>query len=305
MTASDKWHRTEPREVRPFFESLTAQSALDACGISLYADGEVSTETVIELDDIDFNKLSIAVSPTLPVAESWMGNTLRREDLELIVLLRHGFLKRSQIFRRIGLIGTLPSTIEIDTEALAPVGGGRNTQITVAICLVSDRPTRPGVPFLAGHWLARKTFTIRSRSTPNLFDLRTRTDKDWLAAGFPAKTYYSVDYQGGIDSDLEEGASVATVWIHSDAHAKLTTGTLGEAMQPLLASDIIAIILAESLPEWKDQLEAAPDSALSNLLDKLGGEAPMPLSELKALVSKPSSLRAFLQDRLSVLSAFR
>lgn len=303
--AVEKWHRTEPREVRPFFENMSAASALDGCGIRLYEDGDVSTETSFELDEIDFKKLAPAVTINVPDPASWTGSSLAPEDLELILIVRHGFLKRAAVVAQVGLAGSVPTSLTIPLSTLNRAGGGRNTQITLAICLANDRPARPGVPFVSGHWLSKKTFTLRSRTMPTLFDLRIRTDEDWVVAGFPPKTYYAVDYLGGIDSEPEEGASVATVWVHADAHAKLTTSSLGDAMQPVLASEIITTILLESFHEWKDQSEVLLDSALANLLEKLGGEKPLSLAELKKLVAKPTLLRATLQDRLSVLGALR
>ncbi len=301
---ADMWRRAEPREVRPFFESIDAERSLDASGVRIFEDGEFSTETSFELDEVDFQRMSLGVSVRIAEAKSWIG-ALSPSDLDLVLIARHGFLKRSRLLERVNLSKDVPGQWEIGTEVLAQLGGGRNTNITLAICLAEDRPEKPGSPFIPGHWLARKTFVLRSRTMPTMFDLRIRHDEDWIAAGYPRKTYYAVDYLGGIDSELEEGASVATVWVHADAHAKLTSGALGDAMQPLLASEIIFSIVLESYNEWKNQSEAAPDTPLSNLLVKLGGEHPMPLSELKALAAKPSHLRATLQDRLSVLSAIR
>lgn len=300
----DTWHRTEPREVRPFFESIGAERSLDNCGLRIYEDGDVTLETSYELDEIDFQRMSLAVSVKIADFKAWMGK-LNPSELDLVLIARHGFLKRSRVLERVNLAQELPGRWEISSKILSQLGGGRNTNITIAICLAEDRPEKPGSPFLPGHWLARKTFVLRSRTMPTLFDLRIRNDEDWVAAGYPRKTYYAVDYLGGIDTELDEGASVATVWVHADAHAKLTTGALGEAMQPILASEIIFSIVLESIHEWKEQTEAAPDTPLANLLAKLGGDQPMPLGELKSLASKPSHLRATLQDRLSVLSALR
>lgn len=300
----ETWHRTEPREVRPFFESIGAERSLDYCGLRIYEDGDVTLETSYELDEIDFQRMSLAVSVKIADFKAWIGK-LNPSELDLVLIARHGFLKRSRVLERINLSQEIPGRWEISSKVLSQLGGGRNTNITIAICLAEDRPEKPGSPFIPGHWLARKTFILRSRTMPTLFDLRIRNDEDWVAAGYPRKTYYAVDYLGGIDTELEEGASVATVWVHADAHARLTTGVLGEAMQPILASDIIFSIVLESVHEWKEQAEPAPDTPLANLLAKLGGDQPMPLGELKSLASKPSLLRATLQDRLSVLSALR
>jgi hypothetical protein len=301
----DNWHRAEPREVRPFFESISAERALDGCGIQLYEDGEISLETSFELDEIDFQKMSLSVSVKVPDLKTWIGDQLSPAELELVLFARHGFLKRSRIVNKVKLSDKLPTRWEIDGETLVQLGGGRNTHITLAVCLAEDRSQKPGSPFIPGHWISKKTFLLRSRTMPTLFDLRIRKDEDWIAAGYPAKTYYAVDYLGGIDTELDEGASVATVWVHADAHAKLTTSSLSESMQPMLASEIIFSILLESFHEWKEQTQAVAESPLANLLQKLGGEKPMLLTDLRMLTSKPSLLRATLQDRLSVLASLR
>lgn len=305
VMAGQDWHRTEPREVRPFFDIISAENALNGCGIKLHDDGEFSPEESFELDEIDFQKLALSVSVKIPDFKSWIGGKLKSVDLELILIVRHGFLKRSEVVKRTALNEKLPAQWSVDAETLARLGGGRNTQITLAICLSKDRNAEPGSPFLPGHWLAKKTFVLRSRSMPTLFDLRIRTDEDWLAVNFPPKTYFAVEYTGGIETELDEGASVATVWVHADAHAKLTTSSLGDVIQPMLASEIITAILLESYPDWEKLNEVHRQSPLANLLAKLGGEDPMDLVDLQATARNPSRLRATIQDRLSVLGALR
>ncbi|MDX0333413.1 hypothetical protein GOC48_25310 [Sinorhizobium meliloti] len=303
--AAQSWHRMEPREVRPFFETISAEKALDQCGIKLQDDGEFSTDASFELDEIDFQKLALTVSLKIADFKTWIGGKLKADDLELILVVRHGFLKRSEVVHRTGLGAKLPARWSVDTETLARLGGGRNTQVTLAICLTNDKQPEPGTPFLPGHWLAKKTFVLRSRTIPTLFDLRIRTDEDWIAVNFPPKTFFAVEYMGGIDTEIDEGASVATVWVHADAHAKLTTSSLGEVVQPLLASEIITAILLESHYEWEKRTEVDDRSPLANLLTKLGGDTPMSLGELQAIAKNPSKLRAIIQDRLSVLGALR
>jgi hypothetical protein len=302
---ADAWRRQEPREVRPFFSSIQAQDALLETGIRLYENGDVTTESTFELDEIDFKKLAPVVSVVVANPKTWLSDGLTTQDLNLVLIARHGFLKRSKIINQVSLSKIKTTEWEVGPESLAALGGGRNIQITLALCLANDRAPKPGSAFVPGHWLAKKTFIVRSRTMPTLFDLRTRSDEEWVAAGYPAKTFYAVDYLGGLDQELEEGASVATVWVHTDAHNKMATSNLGETMQPLLASEIISTIVLESFKDWKDSAEADPASPLATLLKQFGGDTPLPLSELKALASKPSKLRATLQDRLSVLSALK
>lgn len=202
------WHRSEPRDVRPFFESIDAERALDNSAIRLFAETLPTIETTYDLDDIDFDKLSVTIVPAITNPDSWMPEGLTRADLEILLIGRHAFLKRSHVLERCTLSESLPTEISIDRENLTELGGGKNAQFTLALCLASDRDPQPGLPFVTGHWLARKTFSLRSRSSPALFDLRPRTDEDWLAAGYPAKTFFAVDYLGGIEVEAEEGASI-------------------------------------------------------------------------------------------------
>lgn len=299
------WHREEPREVRPFFHAIEAEEALDGCGIRLFDGTEPRMETSFDLDEIDFKKLRPALQLALVDTQLWLPTGLAADDLELVLIARHAFLKRSELVHSTGLEEAVPNEWIVGPEVLARIGGGRNLELTLAITLRTDREPAPGVPFVAGHWLARKSFLLRSRTMPTLFDLRTRRDEDWVAKGYPAKTFYAVEYIGGIDTELDEGASVATVWVHVDAHNRMVSSSLGEAMQPSLAAEIISSILLESYKEWKDVEAIESASPLSTLLKQLGKEKPLSLGGLKALVANPPLLKATLQDRLSVVAALK
>jgi hypothetical protein len=303
--AKTAWHREEPREVRPFFHAIAAEEALADTGIRLFDKGDVVLESSFDLDEIDFKKLSPIVYVVVADPAKWMPEGIEAIDLELVLIARHSFLKRSEVVHRGKLGDGVPSTWSVDADILERLGGGRNLQLTLALCLSIDREPAPGSPFVAGHWLARKSFLLRSRTMPTLFDLRTRTDEEWIAAGYPAKTLYAVEYIGGIDTELDEGASVATVWLHLDGHNKMVATSLGESLQPMLAAEIISSILLESFKEWQflDAVDLA--SPLATLLKQLGKEKPLTLEGLKSLVAKPPALRAMLQDRLSVVTALK
>lgn len=298
------WHRTEPRDVRPFFETASAENALDNSGIRLFAGADTMLDTSFDLDEIDFQKLEPTLHISLADPDQWMPVGLSASDLELVVIARHSFLKRSEIVDRHSMADPIPSDVPIDAELLARLGGGRNLELTLALCLATDREPVPGTPFVPGHWLARKSFVLRSRTMPTLFDLRTRTDEEWKAAGFPAKTFFAVDYSGGIAGEMEDGGSVATVYVHADAHNKMINSPIGDAMQPMLAVEMILTIMTTSFSEWKDLDAPHPASPLSTLAKQLGSnQAPIPFDDLKKITSQPSRLRALLQDRLAVVRA--
>ncbi|WP_019832710.1 hypothetical protein [Sphingomonas sp. PR090111-T3T-6A] len=297
------WHRTEPRDVRPFFETANAENALDDSGIRLFANGDTFEDTSFDLDEIDFQKLEPSVHITLVEPSLWMPEGLSIDDIELVLIGRHSFLKRAEVVARYPLSGELPADIPVQPDLLERLGGGRNLLLTLALCLSTDREPTPGTPFVPGHWLARKAFLLRSRTMPALFDLQTRTDEAWIAAGYPAKTFFAVDYAGGIAGEMEDGSSVATVHIHIDAHNKMIGSPIGDALQPMLAAEIILSIMLDSVDEWKDLETIDSSSPLATLAKQLGDAEPLGLDDLKKLCARPSKLRAILQDRLSVVRA--
>ena len=300
---ADSWHREEPREVRPFFKLAKAEDALQDSRLRLFADSQSLPDSTYDLDDIDFRRLALRVEPIVTDPKAWIPEGLSSKDLKLVLLVRHAFLKRSDLLFEVSIaLDELPMW-DISPDALSRFSGGRNIEITLALCLGADRAWKPGTPHLLGHWIAQKTFYLRIRSLPQLFDLQTRMDEEWIKSGYPRKTLFVVDYNGGIDAEPDEGSSVATVYVHEDAHNKMTNSPLGESLQPLLAAEIITTILVESFEEWGKSSTVAKGSALETLLKKLGNGKPLPLAELKVLVSTPSKLRAVLQDQLAVVQS--
>lgn len=302
---STTWHKTEPREVRPFFQTATADKAIDGTTIRLFANGDTLSESSFELDEIDFQKLEPVLQLAVVEPSLWLPPAIPIGDIQLVLIVTQSFLKRSEVCASYSLAGEVPAQIAIEKDLLARMGGGRNVLLTVALCLSDDLQPAPGTPYLPGHWLARKTFFLRSRSMPTLFDLQTRTDEAWVAAGFPPKTFFAIDYAGGMSGEMEDGSSVATVHIHIDAHNRMTSSPIGDTLQPILAAEIITSIMLESLPEWKDVDSIDAASPLATLAKQLGQREPLNLSELKSLCSRPSMLRAVLQDNLAVVRAIK
>ena len=303
---SIEWQRTEPREIRPFFAIAKAEAALENTGIRLNADADISQETAFDVGEDDYRSLSPVVIPSLTNPQLWLPDQLSTSDVALVLIVRQPLLKRTEVVARYRLDEEIPDELEITEEVLVRFGGGRNLQITLALVLDADRPPLPGIPFVVGHWFARKVFYFRSINNPALFDIRTRSSGEWVECGYPESTFYAVEYQGGIQVPQEEGGvSIATVFVHLDRYDALVDTKLGDALQPLWASEIISQILVESLSEWEALQEAPEGSPLANLLKKIAKSEKMTLSDMAKLVRSPARLKAQLQSQLSVLAALR
>lgn len=304
-TALERWHREEPRDVRPFFLAVSAADALNDCTIRITDDGEPSKETDFNLSEIDFQNISVTLFPSVANPSSWLPAGYDASDFVLLLLLRHPILKRSEIIESASLSAPIPAEWPVSPESMEGFGGGRNVELTLAICLADDRKALPGAPFVQGHWLARKVFVLRSPTTPSLFDIRTRTDEEWTQAGYPPKTFYAVEYNGGIELEPEDGGSVATVWMHADAHSKLATSGIGDSVQNMLAAEIVFTVLSDSSRDWSGLDNVSDKSPLATLLKRLGSEKALSIDDLKSLWKSPAKFKGFLQDRLSVVASVR
>lgn len=286
------WHREEPREVRPFFETIQAENALADSRIRLFRGGEAFSESSFDLEEIDFQKLDLGVQPVLAAPALWIPAGLKASDLEVVLIARHSFLKQSEVIERFAVTESAPPEWEVTKDVLERMASGRNLELVLALCLTSDRSASPGSPFVVGHWLAQKTFLLRSRANPALFDLRTRTDQDWTAAGYPAKTLYAVDYAGGMADEMEDGGSVATVYMHIDAHNKMVTSSLGDTVQPILAAEIMLSILLES--RQRQVIEKVINGIRRGLKQSQSSASPPPPPRPKRLSFLERTLASFL-----------
>lgn len=303
-----EWHRSEPREVRPFFSVQKAEEALAHSGIRLTTQGSISTDTSFEIDELDYQQLEPTLFPTVVNPQMWIPEGMAPSDFELLVLARQPLLKRSMLVARHSLVSSIPEQIELSSDLLKQLGGGRNTQFTVAIVLAEDKVPAPGSPFVQGHWVAKKTFSFRTRSNPVLFDIRPRSDDEWLASGYPAKTLYAVEYMAGIESGPEEGVtSVAVVYVHSDSHQRMVDTKLGDAVQPLLAAEIVTSILQQSYSDWENLDVPPKGSALETLFKQLSKvDETLSIKQLADMVKVNSpKVRALVQSRLSVVQSLK
>lgn len=302
------WRRWESRDVRPFFNVASAEHALADARLRLFEGRPESADTTVLVDELDLLKLEPVIYPNLAEVPEWLPELYQRADLALVVIASSSLLKSAVVVHRAPLDDEPASEMKVPRDVIDRLGGGRNLELSVAICLNEPSSAPVGVPFLEGHWLSKKTFNIKGPNSPDLFDIRTRTDEEWLALGFPAKTLVTVDYNGGINEEEDgAGGSVATVWLHKDAYDRMTVEgrPSGRILQPVLAVEIITQILELSFPEWKDVEAPAPKSPLASVLKRISSGKAMSIAEMKPLLDGPgrSRLRALLQDNLQAVRA--
>jgi hypothetical protein len=299
---NNNWHRSEHRDVRPFFAATKAEDAVLGTKIRLFDNQPPVDGPSCPVAETDFSRLNPVVLPSLLPLERWMPQEYTPAEFGLVVMATNPFLRRSVIVKKHPLSEATPAEVGLSPAMLEDLVGGRNLTITVALHLTTDREPSPGQPFVVGHWISKKEFSIRSASGSGFYDVRERKDEDWIAASYPAKTFYVVDYHGSI---CEPDARIATIYVHSDAYARLAADKLGLSIQKMLACEMIIQILQHSIKEWRTREQAEPRSPLCTILEKIDPQGAITIPQLKSLVEgSPNRLRALLQDDANLVRSF-
>jgi hypothetical protein len=292
------WRKSASKDVRPFFGAATLENCVDAAEIRLFEDGDFSGETNFVVEPADTTRLLMAVKPKVD-ASSLSSELIKKNDLVLAVTVVQPFLKKTLLVGQYPASKSLPEEIPIGTEILEQLGGGTNAIVEVALCLSKKLAKKPGSPFLLGHWLSKKSFSLRVPKPVEVFNIIPMSDQDWLDRGWPAKTMYTVEYLGGFNEPAAKDRQLATVRVHSDIHRKLTLESsqrLAKPIEAILAAEITAQIIASSLPEWETADEVVAHSPLSAVLKRFDSVQKMSFQEFKQLALLPGmpKLKALL-----------
>lgn len=292
------WHKSASKDVRPFFGAATLEDSVSKSEIRLYEDGEFIADEAFVIEPQDAAKLCVVVRPNLsPAALS--SEAIKKGDLVLAVTAVQRFLKKTCVVAQLPVSAAMPSEIPIGDEVIAQLGGGANITIEVALCLSKPRPKQPGSPFLLGHWLSKKSFFLKAPKLSEEFDITPMDDEQWKQLGWPAKTFYAVQYLGGFNEPAAKDKKTAIVRIHTDIHKKLTLESsqrLAKPMMAALAAEISCQLIAGSLPDWETADEVVPLSPLSAFLKRVDRVQPTSFEDLKAMAKEPGmpKLKALL-----------
>lgn len=296
------WHKSAVKDVRPFFGAATLEESLGGAEIRIYDDAPFTSEIAFSIEPEQASKLSIAVRPNLNAA-AIDGGALKKDKLQLAVTAVHPFLKRTILIGQFPLSGKIPDEITIEAEVIERLGGGSNMNVELVLCLAKALPKKPGTPFLAGHWISKKSFSLRQPKPAEDYDIVPMDDEGWKAMGLPAKTLYYVEYFGGVNEPSSKDRQIAKVRLHSDVHKKLAADSNQRLAKPLmswLAAEIACQILATSFSDWESAEEAVSQSALATFLKQINKMQPCTLDDLRMLVRQSGmlKLRALLHSDL-------
>jgi hypothetical protein len=298
------WRRSEPREIRPFFATTAAEKALEHAKIRLFERDAPSDRVTHAIEALDFHRLAVTLLPELEI-DAVVSTTpeLASLPLDFVAFARDPFRKRMQFLHRQPVDSSIPQEIPVEQNVIDSYAHGRAVELTLALCLAEDAHPPPGFPTVQGQWISRKTFEIKLRTAPSLFDIRPIPDEEWKSMGFPARTFTFIERTRNLNEELAEDETVAIGYIHEDAYGPMANGPNGAMLQALVAVDMLVDVILDSREELKEVEAVQPGTPLERLLARLsGGGEKMTIIELQRLLGDPRKLKALFQAELGVVS---
>ena len=66
------WHRSEPRDIRPFFGAVQVKDAVANSRIRPFDDREATTDTQFDIEEPDLEHLRPFIFPSVASPEQWI-----------------------------------------------------------------------------------------------------------------------------------------------------------------------------------------------------------------------------------------
>lgn len=292
------WRRTEPRTARPFFAVSGIGNALSRAVI-LVGDRETEIEEdVVQLDPADFEDLHVAILPKLDLTrvKSVLGE--RASAFSLVLTIRDPMFKRRVVRESWPLSGNVPEQLPLPRDVVNEYGHKREIHVTIALVLAEDMPLEPGWPQQRGSWIGKRTFKVKLRSIRSTFDLRPMSPQDAeFHTGCAGALLHAQVNSELLAEELEDNQALAIVFIAQEIHEAMQRASDGPLLQRLVMAEVVASVLADAADDMQEIESAPKGTPIATILEQLGKNAPMPLSELKTIVKNPVKLRALIHDR--------
>lgn len=290
------WKRTEPKTIRPFFGVSHLEDILEGCNLVIGEKQSSSDLDNFPVEPEDFEQ-PFSVHLPLKALESARDLPDITDKLTLTVSLRDPMLKRRTILYKCSISGDIPEVLEIPTEEVLDFSHKRELQVRVFIGMEDDiEGHEPGLPKLAGQWVARRIFTVKIPQVLGAFRIKPMTkDEARVHTGY-AGALIHVDYESETMLDeISPDRPVAKCYI-AEAVFKAAEKASDRKLTDLLMSELISAILWEARDEITQAQSVDEDTPLRSVLDHLSQARAFELDDLKKVLKDPIALRAAVQD---------
>lgn len=268
--------------------------------LKLFPDAGFDERTSFDASEVDLGNVSpeflLAVDHSVleasPLATS--------HDLSLALVIRFADvrLRRSELVFQSEL-PSLPETWAVPTDVRNRFSWRFGVDASVALVLTSDRPIKAGQPFMRGHWVARKDFSIRRKAEPRAFPIECWTPEDFARQGLPRDSVYWIQFiSDDLNGRFDDPGEAFRVCLQADVCDAFRYAEETPQARALF-SMIVAEILAEVLWRGLSNLDAGEEIERGGLLHSALARVA------KATNATQEALRKFVVDgELSSLRTF-
>lgn len=279
------WRRAESRTVRPF---TGVDSCLDGVKMRVTPDEIFDDETRFSLDKINMEtfrpELELNFDHTFLATGPYASDTL-----EFVVQVSDRGLKRSKIVFRSNP-SSLPAVWSIPDSEMRQFSWSSGAEISVALVLRKSGAFVPGRPFIMGHWVARKNFTIAGKPAISSFPIERWTAREFKAEGLPGDTPFLIQFKSlDFYVRMENPAEYLAVCIREDVYDSLAENEergIAKAFASLLCAEVMAGIVSSSLSKMKPEDDYEKGSPLDNVLSRIRKSTGFTRQQLEELVAR-------------------
>jgi len=294
-SAQTRWERQESRVVRPF---KSAEEYLSDSRLRLYADGDFVDDPIIQIENIQTDRLALAVKIPAPSGEFSDAVGVELRDLALLVSIEDRTFKNSWILHREKLSEFTGGVVDlkgIDER----MSWASDTRLHISVVLSKTRNASVGLASRAGSWLAKKTFFIKRPTDTSTFRITSVTEEYFRTRGLPPKTTYFVDIQDpDLNQPCENMPNLINVCMHETAYAALAKDDASIVAKALIRNiyvDVVSTILTAGCNSLNGEVQT--NSILDVVSRRLMKATGVSLEKLKqfAVDSGGAPLRAVIQ----------
>lgn len=292
------WRRTESRVVRPF---TSVDDALKEVRFRLRADEEFDDRTSFDASEVELRDIRPEFALHVPVATLQAAIPLNPAELSLVIRLSDPRLHRSELVFESGL-DALPETWSVPQEVRDRFSWKFGLIASVALVLRGNRSCQPGLPFMRGHWIARKDFSIRSVPERRTFPIERWTAEDFARRGLPRDSVYWIEFlTDDLNTAFDDPADALRVCLRADVYDALVEtedSPSGCAVAKMIEAEILTEVLWRGLDSLESDEGIERGSLLHSALTRVEKATKANREALRQLVTQKkelASLRAFAQ----------
>jgi hypothetical protein len=291
------WRRSESRTVRPF---PSADACLAGVRMKLFSDADFDERTSFDTSEVELRDVSPEFLLALDHSALKASPLAASSDLpfSLVIRLTDLRLHRSELVFESAL-PSLPRTWAVPPNVRNRFSWRFGVDASVALLLASDRPVKPGQPFMRGHWVARRDFSIRPKVEPRAFPIERWTADDFARQGLPRDSVYWIQFfADDLNDHFDDPREAFRVCLRQDVYDAFAYAEKTPQARALF-SMILAEILAEVLWRGLRNLNAGEDIERGGLLHSAV------VRVVKATNTTVETLRKFVEEgELSKLRTF-